>query len=59
MNDVSLFFASMYDFRSFLVQRKRPGQDLWAKKDLRPFQEKFTATVPQHGVVMLQVKRGT
>jgi alpha-galactosidase len=34
-------------------------RDLWAKKDLGPFQEKYTATVPQHGAVMIKVKRGS
>jgi alpha-galactosidase len=34
-------------------------RDLWAKKDLGQFQEKYTAMVPQHGVVMIKVKRGT
>jgi len=33
-------------------------RDLWARKDLGPFQEKYTAIVPQHGVVMIKVKRG-
>ncbi|MGB9195938.1 MAG: glycoside hydrolase family 27 protein, partial [Terriglobales bacterium] len=33
-------------------------RDLWAKKDLGSFQDRYTATVPQHGVVMLRVKRG-
>jgi alpha-galactosidase len=34
-------------------------RDLWAKKDLGQFQQKYTAIVPQHGVVMIKVKRGT
>jgi alpha-galactosidase len=34
-------------------------RDLWAKEDLGTFQEKYTAIVPQHGVVMLRVKRGS
>jgi alpha-galactosidase len=33
-------------------------RDLWAKKDLGAFHEKYTAMVPQHGVVMIKVKRG-
>ena len=31
-------------------------RDLWAHKDLGPFQDHFTAPVPVHGVVMIKVK---
>jgi alpha-galactosidase len=31
-------------------------RDLWAHKDLGTFEGSFTATVPTHGVAMLQVK---
>jgi len=47
------------DFRDVGLGNSAVVRDLWAKKDLGPFQEKYTATVPQHGVVMLQIKRGT
>ncbi len=31
-------------------------RDLWSHKDLGAFQEKFSATVPSHGVVMVKVQ---
>jgi alpha-galactosidase len=47
------------DFRDVGLGNSVMARDLWAKKDLGPFQEKYTAIVPQHGVVMIKVKRGT
>jgi len=47
------------DFRDIGLGNSAVVRDLWTKKDLGPFQEKYTATVPQHGVVMLHLKRGT
>jgi alpha-galactosidase len=32
------------------------ARDLWQKKDLGRFTERFTASVPSHGVVVLTVK---
>jgi alpha-galactosidase len=46
------------DFQEVGLGNSVAVRDLWAKKDLGPFQEKYTANVPQHGVVMLHVKRG-
>ena len=31
-------------------------RDLWARKDLGVFEEKYTANVPGHGVVLVQVR---
>jgi alpha-galactosidase len=47
------------DFRDAGFGTAAEVRDLWAKKDLGRFQEKYTATVPQHGAVMIKVKRGT
>jgi alpha-galactosidase len=47
------------DFRDVGLGNSAVVRDLWTKKDLGPFQEKYTATVLQHGVVMLHIKRGT
>lgn len=33
-------------------------RDLWTKKDLGSFHQNYSATVPQHGAVLLRVKRG-
>jgi alpha-galactosidase len=46
------------DLRDVGLGNSAVVRDLWAKKDLGSFQEKYTAIVPQHGVVMLQIKRG-
>lgn len=46
------------DFRDVSFGNAADIRDLWAKKDLGHFQEKYTAIVPQHGVVMIKVKRG-
>jgi len=32
-----------------------PVRDLWQRRDLGVLQEKFTATVPRHGAVLLKV----
>ena len=47
------------DFREVGLGNSAVVRDVRAKKGLGPFQEKYTATVPQHGVVMIQIKRGT
>jgi alpha-galactosidase len=47
------------DFRDIGLGNSLALRDLWAKDDLGNFREKYTALVPQHGVVMLRVKRGT
>jgi alpha-galactosidase len=46
------------NFRDVGLGNSAAVRDLWAQKDLGPIQEKYTAIVPQHGVVMLQIKRG-
>jgi alpha-galactosidase len=47
------------DFRDVGFSNSVEVRDLWAKKDLGTLQERYTAIVPQHGVVMIKVKRGT
>ena len=47
------------DFRDLGLSNSAVVRDVWARKDLGSFQEKYTATVPQHGVVMIRVKRGS
>jgi alpha-galactosidase len=46
------------NFRDVGLGNSAVVRDLWAQKDRGPIQEKYTAIVPQHGVVMLQIKRG-
>jgi alpha-galactosidase len=31
-------------------------RDLWARKDLGTFQEKYTAEVPKHGAALIKIK---
>jgi alpha-galactosidase len=47
------------EFRDVGMGDSASVRDVWARKDLGSFREKYTAAVPQHGVVMIQVKRGT
>jgi alpha-galactosidase len=47
------------NFRDLGLGKSAVVRDLWAKKDLGSFQENYSAIVPQHGVVLIQVKRGT
>jgi alpha-galactosidase len=47
------------NFRDLGLGNSAVLRDLWAKKDLGAFQENYSAIVPQHGVVLIQVKRGT
>jgi len=37
------------------LQGRQPVRDLWQRRDLGVLQEKFTATVPRHGAVLLKV----
>jgi alpha-galactosidase len=37
------------------LQGGQPVRDLWQRRDLGVLQEKFTATVPRHGAVLLKV----
>jgi hypothetical protein len=37
------------------ITGRRPVRDLWRRADLGRFAEKFTATVPRHGVVLLKI----
>lgn len=46
------------DFRDPGFGNAADVRDLWAKKDLGRFQEKYSATVPQHGAVLIKVKKG-
>jgi alpha-galactosidase len=43
-------------FREIGVGENARVRDLWAGKDLGGFHEKYTANVPGHGVVLIQVK---
>ena len=47
------------NFRDVGLGNSAVVRDLWAKKDLGAFPETYSAVVPQHGVVLIQVKRGT
>jgi alpha-galactosidase len=47
------------NFRDVGLGNSAVVRDLWAKKDLGSFQGSYSAIVPQHGVVLIQVKRGT
>jgi alpha-galactosidase len=47
------------EFRDVGLGNSAVVRNLWARKKFGPFQDKYTATVFQHGVVMLQLKRGT
>ncbi len=46
------------DFRDIGLGTSVVLRDLWAKKDIGSVSGKYTALVAQHGVVMVQVKRG-
>jgi alpha-galactosidase len=46
------------DFRDAGFGNAADVRDLWAKKDLGHLQEKYTVTVPQHGAVLIKVKKG-
>lgn len=37
------------------LQGRQPVRDLWQRKDLGVTQDKFTATVPRHGAVLLKI----
>jgi alpha-galactosidase len=43
-------------FRDIGVGNSAHVRDLWARKDLGVFEEKYTADVPGHGVVLVQVR---
>ena len=43
-------------FRDIGVGNSAQVRDLWARKDLGVFEEKYTANVPGHGVVLVRVK---
>jgi alpha-galactosidase len=43
-------------FRDIRVGVDARVRDLWARKDLGRFQEKYTANVAEHGVVLIQVR---
>ena len=47
------------EFRDVGLGNSAVVRDLWAKKIFGPFRDKYTTTVLQYGVVMLQLKRGT
>jgi alpha-galactosidase len=37
------------------LQGRQPVRDLWQRKDLGVKPDKFTATVPRHGAVLLKI----
>jgi alpha-galactosidase len=43
-------------FRDISVGDTATIRDLWLRKDLGVFHERYTATVPSNGVVLLKVK---
>ena len=47
---ISVSFGAIGTGHSALVR------DLWARKDLGTFAEKYTADVPKHGTVLIKVK---
>jgi alpha-galactosidase len=46
------------DFRSIGLGDSAAVRDLWSRTDLATFKQEYTATVPPHGVVMINVKSG-
>jgi alpha-galactosidase len=50
--------SATVDFRDAGFGNGADVRDLWAKKDLGQFQEKYSATVPQHGAVLIKIKKG-
>jgi alpha-galactosidase len=46
------------DFRSIGLGDSAAVSDLWSRTDLDTFKQEYTATVPPHGVVMINVKSG-
>ncbi|HUM04396.1 MAG TPA: glycoside hydrolase family 27 protein [Terriglobales bacterium] len=44
------------DFATIGITGEATVRDLWVKKDLGTFREKFSAYVPRHGVVMVRVR---
>ena len=49
-NPVSVYFSDIG------LGEKASVRDLWAPKDLGVFTDRFEATVPNHGVVMIKIK---
>src|SRR3954453_3781200 len=43
-------------FRDIEIGEKASIRDLWAHKELGVFEGSFTATVPSHGVVLVEVR---
>jgi alpha-galactosidase len=37
------------------ISGKQKVRDLWRQKDLGGFKDKFTSSVPRHGVVMIRI----
>lgn len=44
------------NFRDIGLGNSAVVRDLWARKDLGSFEEQYTVSVPQHGVVMVRVR---
>ena len=44
------------NFRDIGLVNSAVVRDLWARQDLGSFEEQYTASVPQHGVVMVRVR---
>lgn len=45
-------------FRDIRIGPDASVRDLWARKDLEHFHEKYTANVAAHGVVLIRVSSG-
>jgi alpha-galactosidase len=43
------------DWSQLGLRGRQPVRDLWQRKDLGAFPEKFSATVPRHGVIFLKI----
>jgi alpha-galactosidase len=46
------------NFRDIGLGDSATIRDLWSRTSLGAFKQEYTATVPQHGVVMINVKSG-
>jgi alpha-galactosidase len=44
------------NFRDLSLGDSTTIRDLWTRKELGKFKEKYTALVPQHGAVLIKVR---
>jgi alpha-galactosidase len=43
------------DWKQLGLLGRQPVRDLWRRQDLGAFADKFSATVPRHGAVLLKI----